>query len=299
MVKANGGHGQHSNDNGERSKIMNRKNSFLALCLLVLTSCGPYATEEPVPIATETIAPTDTPQPPPTDTPPTSTEPQRIEFNAEDGTPLVGYYYPAAVTNSPVVVLMHWAPGDQTDWMKINMIDWLTGADPGSFASEFLPASYAAFTFDFRGYGESGGQFNPAGWLMDAKAAYQTAQTLPGVDPMKVVGLGSSIGADAVVDACGDICKGAFSLSPGGYLNLPYSDAVTALSQNSSIPVHIVCFTSEGDRESAPTCQSASGEFYQPVIFPGNLHGTEFLNDIPTRLKVVPYIIEWLSNSLN
>lgn len=277
---------------------MNRKFSFLALCLLMLISCGPSATEEPVPIATETAA-TDTPQPTATNPPSASAGPQRIEFSAEDGTPLVGYYYPAQVPNSPVVVLMHWAPGDQQDWMKLNMIDWLTGTNPGSFASEFLPKSYAAFTFDFRGYGESGGQFNPAGWLMDAKAAYETVQTLPGVDPMRIVGLGSSIGADAVVDACGNICKGTFSLSPGGYLNVPYSDAVTALSQNSSTPLHIVCFASEGDRESAPACQSASGEFHQSVIFPGNLHGTDFFNDIPTRLKVIPYVIEWLANSTN
>lgn len=188
---------------------MNRKISFLALCLLMLISCGPYATEEPAPVATETVTPTDTPEPTPTSTLPTPKEPQRIEFSAEDGTPLVGYHYPAAVTNSPIVVLMHWAPGDQQDWTKIHMVDWLTGTNPGSFASQFLPASYAAFTFDFRGYSESGGQFNPAGWLMDAKAAYETARSLPGVDPERVVGIGSSIGADAVVDACGDIGRSA------------------------------------------------------------------------------------------
>lgn len=277
---------------------MNKRIFILIVCLLVLISCSPVASEEnDLPIGQEVATVTSAPEPTPTNTSPAPAEPQKITFNAEDGTPLVGYYYPAQAPNSPVVVLMHWAPGDQTDWTKINMIDWLTGTNPGSFASEFLPDSYAAFTFDFRGYGESGGEFNPAGWLMDAKAAYETAQTLPGVDPMKIVGLGSSIGADAVVDACGDICKGAFSLSSGGYLNIPYTDAVAFFDDPSRNPINIVCIASEGDRESAPACQSASGELYQSVIFPGNLHGTGFLNDLPTRLKIVPYVIEWLSNS--
>lgn len=277
---------------------MNKRIFFLTICLLVLISCSPVNPEDGVPEeAQEPIPATNTPQPTPTNTSPAPAEPQKITFNAEDGTPLVGYYYPAQAPNSPVVVLMHWAPGDQTDWTKINMIDWLTGTNPGSFASEFLPNSYAAFTFDFRGYGESGGEFNPAGWLMDAKAAYETAQTLPGVDPMRIVGLGSSIGADAVVDACGDICKGAFSLSPGGYLNIPYTDAVAFFDDPSRNPINIVCIASEGDRESAPACQSASGELYQSVLFPGSLHGTEFLSIESARKEIVPYIIEWLSTA--
>ncbi len=286
---------------------MNKTFAFLALCLLMLTSCGPSTTEEPVPVATETLAPSatettapaDTPQPTATTQPAVPTEPQRIEFSAEDGTPLVGYFYPASVPNSPVIVLMHWAQGDQQDWLKIGMLDWLTGANPGAFTTQLLPASYAAFTFDFRGYGESGGDYDAAGWLLDAKAAYETAQTLPGVDPMRVVGLGSSIGADAVVDSCGDICKGAFSLSPGGYLGIPYAKAVAFFDDPARSPIHIVCIASENDREAAPTCKSASGALYQSAILPGGLHGTELLSDIPTRETVIPYIIEWLANSVN
>ena len=277
---------------------MNKKLSLSVVFLLVLISCSPTVDEGESPIIVqEVIAATDTPQPSATDTPPSSTEPQRIEFNAEDGAALVGYHYPAQVSNSPVVVLMHWAPGDQKDWTNIGMVDWLTHKSLDGFADEFPSMPYAVFTFDFRGYGESGGQFDPAGWLLDAKAAYKTAMSLPGVDPAKVVGIGSSIGADAVVDACENICKGALSLSPGGYLNIPYKEAVASLSQTENRVV-ILCMASDGDRESAPACQSASGEFYQSLIYPGSLHGTEFLMPNPMRLEITNTISMWLADAI-
>jgi pimeloyl-ACP methyl ester carboxylesterase len=274
---------------------MSRKILFLALCLLVLISCSPVATDEPIDTATETFAPADTPQPTATKPPAQSTEPQRVEFNAKDGTALIGYHFAAPNSNSPVVVLMHWANGDQQEWVDIGIVDWLTHKNLNGFADQFPSTPYSVFTFDFRGFGESGGQFNPAGWLLDAKAAYETAMSLAGVDPTKIIGIGSSIGADAVVNACGTLCKGALSLSPGGYLGVPYNDAVASLSQNPANRANILCIASEDDRESAPACQSASGERYQSIVYPESLHGTEFLMPSPTRLEITKTISEWLS----
>ncbi|MCJ7660408.1 MAG: hypothetical protein MUO67_14770, partial [Anaerolineales bacterium] len=94
-------------------------------------------------------------------------EPQRIEFEAEDGTVLVGFYYPPAKRSAPLVILMHWARGDQTDWVEIaqwlqNRVDeYPEGERPSeTTVSSMLPTmpkelSYAVFTFDFRGFGES------------------------------------------------------------------------------------------------------------------------------------------------
>jgi len=278
---------------------MNKKLSFLVLLVLTLVSCSGIPTEDEssFELPEVVLLATDTPPPAPT-TPPFSAETQRVEFNAEDGTTLIGYYYPAPVVNAPVVVLMHWAPGDQKDWTNIGMVDWLTHKKLDGFAGEFPSMPYAVFTFDFRGFGESGGQFDPAGWLMDAKAAYETAQSLPGIDPTKIAGIGSSIGADAVVDACGNICKGALSLSPGGYLNIPYKEAVALFNQNTTNRVNIRCIASEGDRESAPACQSATGEFYESVIYPGNLHGTEFLTPNSLQTEITRTISEWLATAL-
>lgn len=277
---------------------MHKKVLFLVVCLLALISCSPTTGEDTssdeVP---EAVVLTDAPQSSATNTPPTSTEPQRVEFDAEDGTTLVGYHFPAPNANSPIIVLMHWARGDQTEWTKIGMVDWLAHKNLNGFADEFPSMTYSVFTFDFRGYGESAGQMDPAGWLMDAKAAYATAMSLPGVDPTNILGIGSSIGADAVVNGCGTICTGALSLSPGGYLNIPYSEAVASLSQNTANRVKILCIASEDDFESAPACQSASGEFYQSLIVPGSLHGTEFLSMDQPRMEITPKILEWLSTA--
>jgi len=62
--------------------------------------------------------------------------------------------------------------------------------------------------------------------------------------------------------------------------------------------VNILCIVSEGDRESAPACQSASGDYYQSLIYPGNLHGTEFLTPNSTRPELIKKISEWLSAAL-
>ena len=151
-------------------------------------------------------------------------------------------YYPAAVNPAPVVVLMHWVGGDKNDWIYVGMAAWLQNrgleipAAPGAMPFDTpypftpLPAdlSFGVFLFDFRSFGESAPSslpFSQSGplWEADARAAYARARTLPGVDPDQVVGIGASIGADAVVDACGEGCLGALSLGPGSYLECTLS----------------------------------------------------------------------------
>ncbi|MBI5293071.1 MAG: hypothetical protein HY872_14450 [Chloroflexi bacterium] len=260
---------------------------------LTAPTATPAPTSTPAPTATFTPVPSPTLPPTPTLTPtipPLPPEPQRIEFQAEDGTKLVGLYYPAAVNPAPVVVMMHWAGGDKGDWMMLGMVQWLTHrglpTDMVIFPPEVLAKlyppmpeglSFAAFVFDYRGYGESGGpknQFLPKGWLMDSKAAVETAKTLPGVDPNRVAAIGASIGADGAVDGCIMGCVGALSLSPGSYLDVPYAGAVTALDKE-GIPVY--CFAADGDGEAAATCKSAKGDHYTMTIYPGRGHGYDLL----------------------
>jgi len=45
--------------------------------------------------------------------------PQEVKFAASDGQELKGYFYPACSSGAPVVVLMHWAGGDKSDWYEI------------------------------------------------------------------------------------------------------------------------------------------------------------------------------------
>lgn len=125
-------------------------------------------------------------------------DPVRVEFQAEDGKNLVGYYYPSKYANSPVIVLMHWAGGDQRDWCQIapwlqNRLDespaLMEGCpeppgshpiwDPSWFPMMLEGTSYAVFTFDFRDYGESDrGLGTPSNWNLDGVAAYQIAASM-------------------------------------------------------------------------------------------------------------------------
>ena len=288
----------------------------VALSLLI-AACG-TATPPPATDAV-TVPPTDAPtQPPaapptqPPTAPPTEppaapsrplsglgANPQRVEFQAEDGKNLVGYYYPSKYADAPVIILMHWAGGDLTDWCEI--APWLqnradenpvkpercanagaglpesiaaTWLDPSWFPPMNADASLAVFAFDFRDYGESDKGGGGPDWKLDAKAAFAAVSGFEGVDATRMASIGASIGADGAPDGCllynqqaGSGCVGAFSLSPGNYLGMSYAEAVTGVEPNPTW-----CLAAEND-DSASTCNSASGDHYRSQIYSGDAHG--------------------------
>lgn len=281
--------------------------------ILWLTTCAPSSaapvSEEaatqtvpppPVQAASETPSPTMTLTPSPTVTLAASQLGTRVTFAAEDGRELVGYFYPAWKPNSPIVVMMHEYGNRQSTWDESTVIPWMQnwGAqDPTgqvyTYAGGRLPQmpsdlSFAVLTFDFRGHGESLPNLRTADlnqnaplFLMDAHAAYAFAQTLPGVDPSRVIGIGASIGADAVVDACGEICSGAFSVSPGNWLNVEYGDAAQSILARGH-PVR--CMYAVNDGPSPQTCWSlAPSDLYLIFSYPGMKHGMTFF--VPRKME--------------
>ena len=286
---------------------MNAKSiSFVFILASLLAACGSPPTI--VTDAPSTQIPTAESQStavPPTDAPAAAPEPrlpadpQRVEFEAEDGTILVGYYYPASVEPAPVIVLMHWAGGTQCDWVAVNLVQWLqnrgltdgVAANPACEGAKArvtppfadypnMPAgiSYAVFTFDYRGYGESedASDWDTKGYLKDSIAAAQKARTLDGVDPARVATIGASIGADGAINGCGDGCLGALSLSPGNYLGASYASAVSTLGAENK-PAW--CVASKQDGESYPKCEKTGGGFFQKFIYEENAHGMAFFED--------------------
>jgi hypothetical protein len=261
-------------------------------------------TPSPPPPSATTMPPAPTTAVPPVGaTPAVEMTPQRVTFQAEDGTQLVGDYFPAAAANAPLVVLMHQMGSNRQIWVQKGLVDWLTnrqayGQTPLQAASggpDYPPlptsASYAVFTFDFRGHGESQGQAaEPADYLSDAKAAIETARSLPGVDPNRIALLGASIGADAAVDACGEGCQGSFSLSPGDFLGQPYAGVVAEMS-GAGLPVY--CLAAQGDTQSAKTCQAADGGTYHRILYPGSAHGANLLIS-GFNPEIGGVILEWL-----
>ena len=195
---------------------------------------------------------------------------------------------------------MHEFGNNQAAWQESAIIPWMQnwGAQdpsdqPYTYAGDRLPQmpkdlSFAVFTFDFRGHGESLTAHvvtkldqNAAGFLMDAQAAYTIAGTLPGVDPSHLIGVGTSIGADAVVDVCDEGCSGAFSVSPGNCLKVDYGDAVQVLLAQGK-PVR--CMYSYNDSPSPQTCWSLlPNNLYRIFAYPGIKHGMTFF--VPRKME--------------
>lgn len=294
----------------------------------------PTALPTQPPTATRTPAPTRTPIPPPTRratlTPEPSNTPinitvtpafnpagERITIQTEDGLELVGYYYISPKPNSPVVVLMHQFGSNQAQaWPQSDLIPWLRNypvkgenpPEPTLSATGKLPLlppelHFNVLTFDFRGHGESPGQVISSitteaqrGYLLDAKAAYARAALLPNADPNRIIGIGASIGADAVVDACGSGCIGAFAISPGSFLGLDwYENAYRVM--NAGKPVR--CMYSINDTPSARACSSlAPNAFYIRLAVEGKKHGQDFLEPRKMEAGFGKTLLEFLLTAI-
>ncbi|MCT4609283.1 MAG: alpha/beta hydrolase [Pelagimonas sp.] len=79
---------------------------------------------------------------------------------------------------------------------------------PANYAREMAERGFAAFTFDFRGWGKSGDlpqsvrfKEDPAAKTSDIKAAFEFIATLPEVDGNQINGLGICASAGYMVDA--------------------------------------------------------------------------------------------------
>ena len=136
--------------------------------------------------------------------------------------------------------------------------------------------SSAVFTFDFRDYGESQpGRGASLELTKDALAALINTAKFDGIDPMRIVTAGTSIGSDGAPDGCllfnqsvGVGCLDAISLSPGSYLDMPLKDVVAGLDPlESSVPVW--CLAAEFDGPSPNTCNSATSDQYRIQIYEG------------------------------
>ena len=236
---------------------------------------------------TLTSLPSDTPPPAITNTPSITItpsaipevelppEPIEILFNASDGQELSGLYFPAAEKPAPIIVLMPWSRGNQSEWEEVAY--WLQGRgllvrvlnsretwkSSNWYPERTLNMPLGVFTFNFRSCeGEDGCQaYLPAEWLLDAQAALIAASQLEGADPGKILAAGASNGADGAVDSCAwmnttdqGTCLGAFALSPSSSLTVDFHNAADALLSQEN-PALVYCLYGLKDDASQETCE--------------------------------------------
>ncbi|MFH0958665.1 MAG: alpha/beta fold hydrolase [Pseudomonadota bacterium] len=117
-----------------------------------------------------------------------------------DGIKLRGkIFFPAARPNMlyPVVVICHGIPGSGNPRPSSD-----TGYE--SLAEMFTSLGLAAVIFNFRGCGDSGGDFDMMGWTRDLGMVLDKILNTPFLDPTRVVLLGFSGGGAAAIKVAAD-----------------------------------------------------------------------------------------------
>jgi pimeloyl-ACP methyl ester carboxylesterase len=183
-----------------------------------------------------------------------------ISFVTDDGLTIKGRLFGSGETD---VVFAHMYPNDQQAW-------W-------GFASEVAGQGYAALTFDFRGYGETGGSKDIARIDRDVAAA---VRYLREHGYQRVILVGASMGGTAALKvAARDEFKGlvagvAAVSAPQAFEGLAAQDDVAA------IKVPMLFVASEGDGSAVDSLEAlyekASGSKHQQ-LYSGDAHGTGLL----------------------
>ena len=184
-----------------------------------------------------------------------------VSFTTEDGLTIKGRLFGSGET---AVVFAHMYPNDQRAW-------W-------DFASEVAGQGYAALTFDFRGYGETGGSKDIA--LIDRDLA-GAVRYLRENGYQRVILVGASMGGTAALkvaarDEFEGLVAGVVAVSaPQAFQGL------VALDDVADIKVPMLFVASERDGVAFESLEasydSATGPKEQQV-YPGDAHGTELLD---------------------
>jgi pimeloyl-ACP methyl ester carboxylesterase len=157
------------------------------------------------------------------------------------------------------VILTHMRPNDQRDWFE--------------FAQVLADNGYAAFTFDFRGYGETGGDQDFDKLDDDVVKAIEYMRNQEGIDQVFLIGA-SMGGTAALVAAAEEPVDGVIAISPPA--EFEGLDAVDAVSSITAPKL----FVASVDDEEAIGFQDLLDAASQPVdseTYTGNAHGTNLL----------------------
>jgi pimeloyl-ACP methyl ester carboxylesterase len=184
-----------------------------------------------------------------------------VSFTTEDGVTLGGHVFGSG---SAGVILAHMYPADQTSWYPT--------------AQRLAQAGYLVLTFDFRGYGESGGSKQIALIDRDVSAAITQIRQ---EGAASVVLAGASMGGTAALIA-GDRAQALSSIGLAGIATLSAPVEFQGLSAAAAVPrimVPLLFIAAEKDAGAAGARQleqlsSGRGDLQ---IVPGSDHGTDLL----------------------
>lgn len=208
-----------------------------------------------------------------------------VDIKAPDGTNLKGTYYSSG-RRGPAMLLLHQCNMDRHAW--------------DGLAKDLAESGFHVLTFDFRGFGQSGGG-RPADaaerraqvqqkWPGDVDAAYAFLMNQKNIDKSEIAAGGASCG----VTQASDLASRHHEVKALMLLSGSASDAAKAyLAATPSIPVFGAA--SQGDTNAAKGIKEAVESSKNPhsdlKLYPGTEHG------VPMFAKhsgLEPTIVSWL-----
>lgn len=160
--------------------------------------------------------------------------------------------------NDALVILSHMRPNDQSAWFE--------------FAEELANQGYAALTFDFRGYGETGDELALDKLDEDLAAILQYVRA---TGRQEIYLLGASMGGTAsLVVAEQEEVDGVIAVSPPAEF-----EGLDALAAVANLDVPKLFIVSEDDTQAADFADllAAAGDPKESETYSGDAHGTNLL----------------------
>ncbi len=254
--------------------------AIITVFSLILPGCGKTepVTETTIEATETTAEATETAAEAKETTEETKSQPQEVEvtFTTEDGIDINGNIFGSG---NRWVILSHMFPTDQTSWFD--------------FAQYLADNGYIVLTYDFRGYGKSGGNQDIPNIDKDLEAALVFVRQY---DAEKVFLMGASMGGTvSLIVASRQPVDGVISFSsPTKMMSL---SAINVIKNINAPKLFIVSRGDVSEAESARALYQASSEPKSLSILDGSAHGTYIFDDEPDNAEILKQIVLDFLNS--
>lgn len=216
------------------------------------------------------------------------TQKKDVDLKASDGTTLKGTYF-SPERPGPAILLLHQCNMDRHAW--------------DGLAQDLANAGFHVLTFDFRGFGDSGGKTTDAAerrkvmqekWPGDVDTAYAYLLEQKGVDKNRVAAGGASCGVTQSSDLAARHHEIHTLMLLSGQASAATKEYLTATPS-----VAVFGAASEGDTNAAKGIREAVGASKNPhatlKIYDGTEHGVPMF---AKHADLEPMIVSWLQTQV-
>lgn len=203
-------------------------------------------------------------------------EAQAVDVRADDRLQLKADFY-LQHTDHPTVILLHQLYATRASWDIL--------------LPSLLENGYNVLVVDVRGHGATRGVINWQLAIDDVQIWFDWLRQEAGVQPNRIMTMGSSMGATLAIVACANdaLCTTSVAISPGwDYYNISVADAIAVKPT--------LALYAERDRYPSlgiPKMVDAAPNSLTVQSYTGNAHGMDLVRIAFSIVE--PTILEWLA----